>query len=119
MLEELHRHNYSAETIRTYIGAAERFARCFAKPADQLGPEHIRQYQAYLLHERKLAVGTVVTQVAGLRFFFVRTRKRRFPPDTIPYPKHTKRRMPKVFAMIENPNGLRLWTPSVRTPMCT
>src|SRR5215472_16457890 len=98
MLEELHRRNYSAETIRTYIGAVERFARYFGKPPDQLGPEHIRQYQAYLLHERKLAVGTVVTQVAGLRFFFVRTLKRRFPPDTIPYPKYTKRSMPKVLS---------------------
>jgi hypothetical protein len=28
----------------------------------------------------------------------VRTLKRRFPPDTIPYPKHTKRRMPKVLS---------------------
>jgi hypothetical protein len=89
--------NYAAETIRTYIGAVERFARYFGKPPDQLGPEHIRQYQAYLLHERKLAVGTVVTQVAGLRFFFVRTLKRRYPPDTIPYPRHTKRRMPTFF----------------------
>ena len=98
MLEELQRRNYSSTTIRSYIGAVERFARYFGKPPDQLGPEHIRQWQAYLLHERKLAVGTVVTQVAGLRFFFRRTLKRRFPPDSIPYPKYTKRRMPKVLS---------------------
>ena len=72
MLEELQRRNYSAETIRGYIGAVERFARYFGKPPDQLGPDHIRQYQAHLLQERKLAVGTVVEQVAALRFFFVR-----------------------------------------------
>ena len=70
MLEELQRRNFSSETIRGYIGAVERFARYFGKPPDQLGPDHIRQWQAHLLHERKLAVGTVVTQVAGLRFFF-------------------------------------------------
>lgn len=45
-----------------------------------------------------MAVGTVVTQVSALRFFFVRTLKRRFPPDSIPYPKHTKRRMPNVLS---------------------
>jgi integrase/recombinase XerD len=98
MLEELQRRNFSSETIRGYIGAVERFARFFGKPPDQLGPDHIRQYQAHLLHERKLAVGTVVAQTAGLRFFFVRTLKRRFPPDSIPYPKYPSRRIPKVIS---------------------
>ena len=72
--------------MRAYIGAVERFARFFGKPPDQLGPDHIRQYQAHLLDGRKLAVGTVVAQTAGLRFFFVRALRRRFPPDSIPYP---------------------------------
>jgi integrase/recombinase XerD len=85
MLEELQRRNFSEATIRAYIGAVERFARFFGKPPDQLGPDHIRQYQAHLLHERKLKPETVVGQVAALRFFFVRTMKRRFPPDSIPY----------------------------------
>ena len=98
MLEELQRRNFSSETIREYIGAVERFARHFGKRPDQLGPDHIRKYQAYLLHERKLAVGTVVAQTAGLRFFFVRTLKRRFPPDSIPYPKYPSHRIPKVIS---------------------
>jgi integrase/recombinase XerD len=98
MLEELQRRNFSPETIRSYVSAVERFARHFGKPPDQLGPDHIRQYQAHLLHERKLAVGTIVTQTAGLRFFFVRTLKRRFPPDSIPYPKYPSRRIPKVIS---------------------
>src|SRR5262249_5146675 len=85
-------------TTRLYIGAVERFARYFGKSPDKLGPEHIREWQAYLLHKRKLAVGTVVTQTAGLRFFFVRTLKRRFPPHSIPHPKYTKHRIPKVLS---------------------
>jgi integrase/recombinase XerD len=98
MLEELQRRNFSSETIRSYIGAVERFARYFGQPPDKLGPDHIRQWQAHLLHERKLAVGTVVAQTAGLRFFFVRTLKRRFPPDSIPYPKYTHHRVPNVLS---------------------
>jgi len=54
------------------------------QPPDQLGPEHIRQYQAHLLHKRKLKPDIVVGQVAALRFFFVRTLKRRLAPDSIP-----------------------------------
>ena len=101
MLEELQRRNFSSETIRSYIGAVERFARYFGKPPNQLGPDHIREWQAHLLHERKLAPGTVVAQVAGLRFFFVRTLKRRFPPDSIPYPKYTHHRVPKILSQDE------------------
>ena len=98
MLEELQRRNFSEATTRSYIGAVERFARFFGKPPDRLGPDHIRKWQAHLLHERKLAVGTVVNQVAALRFFFRRVLKRRLPPDSIPYPKYTHHRTPRVLS---------------------
>jgi integrase/recombinase XerD len=98
MLEEPQRRNFSEATIRAYVGAVGRFARFFGKPPDRLGPEHIRQWQAHLLHERKRKADTVVGQVAALRFFFVRTLKRRFPPDSIPYPKYTHHRVPRVLS---------------------
>ena len=98
MLEELQRRNFSAETTRGYIGAVERFAKHFGKPPDQLGPDQIREWQAHLLHVRKHAVGTVVNQTTALRFFFRRALKRRFPPDSIPYPKYTHHRVPKVLS---------------------
>jgi site-specific recombinase XerD len=98
MLEQLQQRNFSTETIRAYIGAVERFARHFGKSPDQLGPDHIREYQAYLLHERKQAVATVITQVAGLRFFFRRTLKRRFSDDSIPYPKRNRHQVPRILS---------------------
>ena len=98
MLEELQRRNFSSETIRGYLGAVERFARYFDKRPDRLGPDHIRQWQAHLLHERKLAVGTVVNHVAALRFFFRRALKRRLPMDSIPYPKYSHHRTPRVLS---------------------
>ena len=101
MLEELRRRNFSSDTTRGYLGAVEQFARHFGKPPDQLGPDHIRQWQAHLLHERKLAVGTVVNRVAALRFFFRRVLKRRFPPDSIPYPNYTHHRVPKILSLEE------------------
>ena len=98
MLEELQRRNFSSETIRGYLGTVERFARYFGKPPDRLGPDHIRQWQAHLLHERKLAVGTVVNHVAAMRFFFRRVLKRRLPIDSIPYPQYSHHRTPRILS---------------------
>jgi hypothetical protein len=46
----------------------EDFARYFHQPPDALGPEHVREYQAYLFRERKLAANTVNQRVGALRF---------------------------------------------------
>src|ERR1700674_4673294 len=100
MLEELQRRNYSESTIRGYLRAVQQFAKHFGKPPDQLGPNELRTYQAYLLKERKLAVGTVVARVAALRFFYVRTLKRHQFREDLPYPKD-RRRLPTVLSLEE------------------
>jgi integrase/recombinase XerD len=100
MLEELQRRNYSDETIRHHLHAVEEFARYFGKSPDKLGLKELRTYQAYLLKERKLAVGSVVNHVAGLRFFFVRTLKRPQFRDFLPYPREYKR-LPTILSKDE------------------
>ena len=72
MLEELERRNYYASaTIRCYIRTVEHFARHFHRSPDQLSPEHIRQHQAAMFREWKLAPNTVTQRLAALRFFYV------------------------------------------------
>jgi len=85
MLEELQRRNFAKSTIQYYLQAVEDFAAYFHKPPDQLTPDHLRQYQAYLLTERKLQPRTARLHVCALRFFFRKTLKRPLPPDDIPY----------------------------------
>ena len=99
-LEELQRRNYSDRTIRYYLQAVALFARHFGKRPDQLGPNELRTYQAYLLRERKLAVGSVVARVAALRFFYVRTLRRHQFREDLPYPKD-RRRLPIVLSLVE------------------
>jgi Phage integrase, N-terminal SAM-like domain len=59
MLEELECRNYAPGTITNYIRTVERFAWHFHRVPDQLGPEHIRQYQAAMFREWKLSQNTV------------------------------------------------------------
>jgi len=100
MLEELQRRNYAQTTVEAYTHALREFGQYFHRPPDQLGPEHIRQFQLYLLRDRKLAANTVKQRVAAVRFFFVRTLKRRYLREDIPYPK-APRRLPVVLSQEE------------------
>jgi integrase/recombinase XerD len=87
MLEELQRRNYSKATARIYIRSVKDFAEFFGRSPAKLGPEHVRQYQVHLLKERKLSPKTVAQRAAALRFLYVKTLRRRYLPEHIPYPK--------------------------------
>ena len=97
MLEELKRRDYSQSTVRTYVRTIEDFARYFKRPPDQLGPEHIREYQAYLFRERKLDANTVNQRTGALRFFFVATLKKGWSIAETPYPRKVFR-LPKILS---------------------
>ena len=100
MLEELQRRNFAPTTISSYLHAVEQFARHFKCRPDRLNQTHFRSYQAYLLRERKMRPLTVRLHVAALRFFFVKTLKRRYLLDDTPYPK-APRRLPQILSVEE------------------
>jgi integrase/recombinase XerD len=100
MLEELQRRNYSQATVRAYLLAVRQFAEYFHRPPDQLGPDHIRRFQSYLLQEKKLSPRTVVQRVSALRFLFVKTLRRHHMLEHIPFPKAV-RRLPIVLSQEE------------------
>ena len=64
------RRNYAQTTVDAYISALREFAGYFKHPPDQLGPEHIREFQLHLIRDRKLAVNTVKQPMAAVQFFF-------------------------------------------------
>jgi len=87
MLEELERRNYAQTTIDSYIHAVEHFAQYFRRSPDQLGPDHIREYQVALFKKFKLAPNTVSRRLAALRFFYIQTLKKGWSVAETPYPK--------------------------------
>jgi integrase/recombinase XerD len=100
MLDELQRRNYAQNTVRAYIHAVEDFAKYFHRSPDRLGPDHIRDYQVHLFRDCKLSAGTIEGRTAALRFLFVKTLRRPYLPDHIPFPKR-QRRMPTVLSQEE------------------
>jgi site-specific recombinase XerD len=101
MLHELQRRNYSLSTIRGYLGAVSQFAKHFHCSPEQLGPEHLRRYQRYLLQERKLEPSTVEMRISALRFLYKRTLKRRdLAFDDLIFPK-VPHKLPTVLSQDE------------------
>src|SRR5215468_941781 len=105
MLEELRRRNYSAGTVRLYLQHVAQFAQHFHRPPDQLGAEQIRQYQLFLIQEKKLAWSSYNQIVCALRFFYAKVLKRAILLQDIPFPR-TLQQLPLMFSQEENPSGL-------------
>jgi hypothetical protein len=68
---------------RIYLQAIAVFSKHFGKPPDQLGAEHIRLYQQFLIKEKKVALSTFIQVVCALRFFYTHTLN-------LPYRKQTE-----------------------------
>jgi len=101
MLDDLRRRNYSPDTIRGYIRAVQEFAEYFGRSPEQLGAAELWRYQLHLLHERRLALGTVENNITALQFLYKKTLKRRdLAFDDLPFPKqpHT---LPTVLSQDE------------------
>ncbi len=53
MAEDMKLRNLSPRTIDAYTYHVDKFCHHFGKPAEQLGPEEVRQYQLYLVNDKK------------------------------------------------------------------
>jgi integrase/recombinase XerD len=100
MREEFVRRNDSPSTIQAYLQAGEAFRQHIGQQLEDIGPDHLRHYQVYLLEDRKRANGTVVLHVSALRFLSIRVLKRRDMKEDLPYPKRPKR-LPVVLSREE------------------
>jgi integrase/recombinase XerD len=112
MLEDLQIRHYSPTTIRLYLYSVAEFARYFHKPPDQLGPEHIREYQLFLIKEKQASQSTCIQLVCALRFLYTHTLNRKIEIERIPFPRR-ERKLPlilsreEVKALLEAPSKLR------------
>jgi integrase/recombinase XerD len=100
MIEELRLRNYSPNTITIYIRCVAQFAQHFRVSPDRLGPEHIRQYQLYLVQEKEVSWALFNQTVCALRFFNHHILHRDWMIEHIPYPRHEEK-LPVVLSPAE------------------
>ncbi len=106
MTEDLRVRNRSARTIKTYLGQVAKFAQHFKKSPELLGPEEIRQYQVYLVHERRVSWSHFNQAVCALRFLYHHTLGREWAITHIPFPRQPKK-LPVVLSQSEVQRFLR------------
>jgi len=100
MIDEMRRRNFSPRTIDGYVRVIRDLARHFGKSPDQLGTEELRQFQLYLIDERKSAWSTFNLAACALRFFYRQVLEREDVVERIRYGKRPKK-LPVVLSRDE------------------
>ena len=100
MIDDLRVRNYAPGTIDLYVRSVASFAQHFGKSPDKLGPEHIREYQTFLVNTRKASWSIFNQAVCALRFFYKFTLGKSWMIEHIPFPKQEKR-LPVVLSQEE------------------
>jgi site-specific recombinase XerD len=96
MMEDMELRNLSPETIRSYVFQVAQFAKHFQKSPDLLGPAEVREYQLFVLREKKYARSTLKQVVAAIRLFYRTTPGREQSLEQLRYGKREKR-LPEVL----------------------
>ncbi len=115
MREERQLRNSSPETIETYIGCVQRFARYYRQSPEQLNAEPVRSYLLHLLNERKLSWPAIQVARAGLRFLSVRVLKQHWFEEEIPCPKRPVLwpdllSAEEITRLLDHTRNLKHWT---------
>lgn len=100
MLDDMRIRNFSENTVDCYIRSVAKFAQHFGKSPDLLGLEHVREYQIFLLNEKKAAWGTFNQTICALNFFYTVTLGLDWQNRHIPFPKKEKK-LPVVLSLEE------------------
>jgi len=107
--EDLQRRNYAPRTVSCYVAHVARFAAHFGRSPDQLGGEHVRQYQLHLL-QRRVSWSAYNQAVCALRFLYAHTLRRPGMVVMLPYG-----RKPRTLPCVLSPDEvLRLFAAVAR-----
>jgi site-specific recombinase XerD len=97
MIDDLRVRNFAPGTIDLYVRSVASFAQHFGKSPAALGPQHIREYQMFLVETKKASWAKFNAAVSSLRFLYGVTLDKPWLIKHIPFPKQEKR-LPVVLS---------------------
>ena len=100
MIEDLTIRNYSPRTIDLYVDRVAKFAQHFGQSPDRLGPQHIRQFQVFLVQTKRASWSQYNQSVCALRFFYSTCLGKQWMIPHIPFPRQDKK-LPVVLSREE------------------
>jgi integrase/recombinase XerD len=100
MIDDMQLRNFTPDTQKHYICHVAGFAKYFGKSPDQLDIEAVRQYQLYLLNERKLSVEAVNQFVSSVKFLYLVTLEMPWTREYFPYARRPHK-LPVVLSYEE------------------
>jgi integrase/recombinase XerD len=98
-IDDMRLRNLSPRTIEAYVHGVAKFAKHFGQSPDQLGTEHIRQFQLHLI-EQKASWSQFNQAVCALKLFFKVTLQRPHVIEHLPFAKRP-RVLPDVLSRNE------------------
>jgi len=100
MIDDMQLRNLAVPTQRQYIHYVAGFAKYFGKSPAELDIDAVRQYQLYLLNERKLSPESINQFVSSIKFLYLITLEM---PWTKEYFPHVRRphKLPVVLSQDE------------------
>jgi site-specific recombinase XerD len=107
--------NLAQATIDAYTYHVSRFERYIGERGENLetaSPEEVREFQLFLIEDRKVGWSSFNQAVCGLRFLYTVTLPKPWPVAMIPFGKRP-RRLPTVLS-VEEVDALLTCTPNLK-----
>jgi len=99
-IEDMQLRNLCPETQRNYVHHMAGLGRFYQTSPEHLSLEEIREYQLYLLNERRLSSETVNQFVSAAKFLFLTTLEAPWPENPLPRPR-VPHKLPVVLSVSE------------------
>ena len=100
LIEDLRIRNYSEKTVEIYVRCVAEFAKHFGQSPEALDEGEVREYQRYLVEEKKASWTFFNQSVCALRFLYTKTLRKAWLVEHMAFPKREKR-LPVVLSLEE------------------
>lgn len=112
LAEDMKIRNLASRTIDAYTYHVRRFADFIQKPLDRATAEDVRNFQLFLIEDKKVAYSSFNQAVCALRFLYTHTIRVPWPVTMVPFGKRPKK-LPTVLSRQEV-NELLLCTANLK-----